>query len=194
MHHLIEESQRVLHLFLWHSKVMAISSISSGQSHTWQPPRLPKWLLGVPFSHRLHLLVNTLPKKAIGQGLHELTKTVCAVVELGHDCQEWFKCRHNKPNEVHHISDLIPLQIVDALTLLDVEDIRQQKSCIAVAVVYGSVRLIDNLLLEQESTWACNWKNQVRSWWAINRLRWFQLGPMDFEPRTRKWEIDDCLK
>lgn len=41
------------------------------------------------------------------------------------------------------------VQIVDASTLQDVDDVRKCKSCIAVAAIYGSVRLIDNISLEQ---------------------------------------------
>jgi pantothenate synthetase len=41
------------------------------------------------------------------------------------------------------------LQVIDAQTLEAVEDVRQQPSVIAVAAFFGSVRLIDNLEVEQ---------------------------------------------
>ena len=39
------------------------------------------------------------------------------------------------------------MQVVDAATLRDVEDIDEQEAVIAVAVFYGAVRLIDNMHL-----------------------------------------------
>lgn len=39
------------------------------------------------------------------------------------------------------------VKVVDAATLRDVEDCQKQETVIAVAVFYGTVRLIDNMLL-----------------------------------------------
>ena len=42
------------------------------------------------------------------------------------------------------------LQVVDASSLEPVADVSNQRSLVAVAVFFGSVRLIDNMLLSAE--------------------------------------------
>ena len=75
---------------------------------------------------RILLLTLHMSHKHIHEPLLELVRKPSIQCPASHPCAIW-------------------LQVVNALTLEPVEDARSQPTLIAVAAIFGTVRLIDNL-------------------------------------------------